>query len=331
MYNFKEQQIGGDWCKEYINDVKKLIDASQTFTVVGPIGVGASMFLRYLATRDDLAYFIHIDLSEDSHLNTEGLIKFCRTEVEKALPENKRVVVILNRFNIKKREFDIEFLRSLRSIRDLDKEKVIFILTADKPLIEEKPDALMGGNLNMYSISYHLKPFSLADLYKLASINLNLATFDQKLIDNSLKQSGGHYQLFTLLLKTIHQADPLKDPIIKVQLKQLYNQYSYSDRKLLQKGKISCFSPLLKEYIDKELPIKLPVKEALLFKILRKKLGQVVSKDEIFGYVWVNNPEDATDWALNALIYRLRKNPSFIEKGYLIESFKKQGYCLQKN
>src|SRR5688500_7512062 len=117
MYNFKEQSLSKDWCQEYINEIKQLVDSSQTFTVVGPVGVGVSMFLRYLATSVDLSYFIHIDLSEDSYLNTDGLIKFCRAEVEKALPDNKRVVVILNRFDIKKKEFDSEFLRSLRSIR----------------------------------------------------------------------------------------------------------------------------------------------------------------------------------------------------------------------
>ncbi len=329
MYSFKEQQLGNLWCSKKISEIKKFINTSQSFTVVGVPGTGVSMFLRYLATRDDLAHFVHIDLSESAHLNTESLLSFCRSEVAKLLSANNRVVVILNRFDIKKREFDHDFLVALRSIRDLDKEKVVFILTGDKPLIEEKPDALLGGNLNMYSISYQLTPFEQKDLLALAKINLDLSQYDKNHIDGCLRLSGGHYQLFALLLKTQFKENYLKDPFIKAQLKQIYMNFSYQNRKLLQKGKLATFSPLFSDYIKDEAPMKLAVKENQLFRLFRKNLTKVVTKDQIFESLWPDGT--GSDWALNALIYRLRKNPAFIQKGYIIENYKKQGYCLQKN
>lgn len=87
------------------------------------------------------------------------------------------------------------------------------------------------------------------------------------------------------------------------------------------------FTPLLAEYIKTNFPIKLPVKESKLFKLLRKNIGNIVSKDEIFTSVWGETSE-ATDWALDALIYRLRKHPFIKAQGYIIESHKKVGYTL---
>jgi DNA-binding response OmpR family regulator len=95
------------------------------------------------------------------------------------------------------------------------------------------------------------------------------------------------------------------------------------------------FTPLLAEYIKTNLPVKLPAKEAKLFKLLRKNIGKVTSKDEIFTEVWGEENIDATgksdlptDWALDALIYRLRKHPFITSHGYIIESHKKVGYTL---
>ncbi len=76
------------------------------------------------------------------------------------------------------------------------------------------------------------------------------------------------------------------------------------------------------------MPTKLPVKEAKLFKLLRQNAGKVVSKDEIFSEVWPEGDNGATDWALDALIYRLRKHPFMQSHHYIIESHKKVGYTL---
>ena len=94
------------------------------------------------------------------------------------------------------------------------------------------------------------------------------------------------------------------------------------------KGIFQLFTPLLTQYIKENLGLKLPVKEAKLFRLLRNNMGKTVSKEDIFNIVWVENPEEATDWALDALIYRLRKHPFMKSQGYIIESQKKVGYIL---
>lgn len=91
--------------------------------------------------------------------------------------------------------------------------------------------------------------------------------------------------------------------------------------------KFKLFTPLLFEYIKTNMPAKLPVKEAKLFNLLRKNMGRIVPKDEIFQEVWQEN-EETSDWALDALIYRLRKHPTLAAQGYVIESQKKVGYTL---
>src|SRR3990167_9341979 len=139
------------------------------------------------------------------------------------------------------------------------------------------------------------------------------------------------------------------DQFVKQQMKSLMGYLDYQQSKQVQKialGKnvdevdeyllgvgmvktvgssYQLFTPLLAQYIKENMPIKLPAKEAKLFKLLKNNMGKVVSKDEIFSTVWPNS-EDATDWALDALIYRLRKHPFMLSHGYIIESNKKVGY-----
>ncbi len=57
----------------------------------------------------------------------------------------------------------------------------------------------------------------------------------------------------------------------------------------------------------------------------------VVSKATIFETIWKDDMDKASDWVLDALIYRLRRHWAFLSKGYVIESFKKRGYMLLKN
>lgn len=142
------------------------------------------------------------------------------------------------------------------------------------------------------------------------------------------------------------------DRFVKMQLKELVDYLNYRQKKVLQKialgkevelisgGYLSgvgmvqkigsgyrLFTPLLTEYIKTSLPVRLPAKEARLFRLLRQHTGQTVPKEEIFQEIWPSS-EEASDWALDALIYRLRKHPVITAHGYIIESHKKVGYTL---
>ena len=67
-----------------------------------------------------------------------------------------------------------------------------------------------------------------------------------------------------------------------------------------------------------------------LFILFKKYLGRTISKDIIVEGIWGKDSEAATDWALNSLIYRLRKNQTFINQGYIIENDKKIGYKMTR-
>lgn len=353
--NFKEQKLRPDFAKKDISEVKKLINQSTSFSIVSMPGLGISMFLRYLATLS-FVKIIHLDCNELSQPTKKTMFKLLEKQLggksdlmlDKLVRREKRVVIIFNRFDRLNKEFDYNFFANLRSLRDIDKEKIVMIFAISNPLTEKFPKAVSGGNLNMFSKTYFLKPFTTSDLDKLVNLNApNLRKHPQ--YKSLLILSGGHYQLLQLLLKDDQQA-------VNLQLKELYEYLNFSQRKQLQRlafgkslnslsldtmlldlGYISrqtshdrkvFVSPLLEGYIKANSRLKLPVKESKLFKFLKSNLNKVVTKDEIFNTLWED--EEASDWTLNALIYRLRKNPTFKASGYLIESYKKIGYTLIK-
>lgn len=375
-YSFKESHLSSDFCPEQVTDVKQLVNNSTSFTVVGLPGMGISMFLKFLVTQP-WASFLHIDVYDLPELNKfelfkllistitpakksfdqTNLIPIFLTEFRHYLQKDKadRIVLVFNRFDRLSKEFNQNFFDNLRAIRDLDKERIVMIFSANKPIIEQFPDALHGGNLTMYSHSYYLKPYQNEHLKHLLRINAP-AFLDSPNLEEALTLSGGHYQLLMLLLRSKYLTNsPLQDVSIKVHLEELYEYLNYSRRKILQKialnknvrsvdsylldigyivkvGKteIKIFTPLLRDYIKSVVRLKLPAKEYQLYKLLKNRLGGVVTKEEIFNHLWRDNEDGATDWALNALIYRLRKNPTFSGSGYVIESYKKIGYQMVK-
>ncbi len=287
--------------------------------------------------------------------NEDQLFHQSRAILKDLAKKNDKIVIIFSRFDQLQKVFDHEFLGNLRSLARIDRDKIVLIFTSTKPLTEVSPEAISGGNLGFYSQSLYFKPYSKEDLRKLLPLTSFKPT-DEATMDKMIELSGGHNQLLHILLNS--QKENLQhDQFVKMQMKDLINQLDYSQRRQLQKialGKkvtevdeyllgvgmvrisslqlptssFQLFTPLLKEYIRRNLPVKLPVKESKLFKLLRKNAGKIVTKDEIFAEVWAEKPELATDWALDALIYRLRRHPFIQSQGYIIESYKKQGYTL---
>ena len=304
---FKEAKLDLDFAKLTTLEAKKLVNSSTSFTVVGMPGMGISMFLRYLACNLGGCNVIHIDINELKRPSKEEFLQLKELKnLESVVKKYSRSIIIFNRFD-NLQPFDKQFFGNLRSLRDIDKEKIVMIFSANKPLIKINPDALSGGNLNMFSKSLFLQ-YSDKDLEALLKLNSpNL--LKHKGLRKFLKLAGGHYQLLQLLLKGDEDA-------VSLQLKEIYENLDYKERKFLQKHLNTSFSPLFADYIKSVMRLRLPVKEAALFKLLKGKLGKLVTKDEIFEYLWED--EVGSDWALNALIYRLRKNPTFVASGYII-------------
>lgn len=265
--------------------------------------------------------------------------------------KHQKIVIIFSRFDQLKKELDWNLLSNIQSLTTINPDKIVLIFTSTKFLTDLAPEAVRGGNLNFYSKILYFKPYSKQDLKKLLSIEPD-KQLNEAILDKILDLSGGHNQLLHILLSSQKQQNLLLDQFVKLQMKELLDPLDYQQRKTLQKialgkkveeiddflleigiaqkknSKYGLFTPLLAQYLRTNLPVKLPVKEAKLFKLLRKNMDNVVSKDEIFAEVWAENDQNATDWALDALIYRLRKHPFIKSNNYIIESHKKVGYTL---
>lgn len=355
---FKEAELGPDFAQDKLKEFKNLIEAGVSFVAMSMPGVGASYFLKYLASQD-FAYFIYVDFYALPTLSrhefyrmflkdlggkpgpkTDEQVFLESKEILKTLlRKHNKIVIIFSRFDQLKNDFDANFLSNLQSLTTIQPGKIVLIFTSIKPLEEICPDAITGGNLTFYSKILYFKPYSKEDFKKL---------FKLEPVDKLIELSGGHNQLLQILLNSQKQQNLLLDRFVKMQLKELVDYLDYAQRKQIQKialGKkieevdeylsgvgmvknFKLFTPLLSEYIKQNMPVKLPVKEKILFNLLRKNMGRTVSKDEIFTEVWGENQENASDWALDALIYRLRKHPFIQANSYVIESHKKVGYTL---
>ncbi len=295
---------------------------------------------------------------EQVFLETKALLK-------KLADTHEKIVIIFSRFDQLKSDFDANFLSNLQALTTIQPDKIVLIFTSIKPLDEIAPDAITGGNMTFYSKYLYFKPYTAIDLKKLLKLEGNLSL---KNLDKLIELSGGHNQLLHILLNSQKQQNLLLDRFVKMQMKELVDYLDYGQRKQIQKMalgkpinepddyllgvgmvkktdseqstsevkkmqlhlggvKFELFTPLLAEYIKQNMPMKLPVKEAKLFRLLRQNMGKTVSKDDLFKAVWQEN-EEASDWALDALIYRLRNHPFIKSQGYIIESHKKVGYTL---
>ncbi len=305
---------------------------------------------------------LHRDLGRKASSATDEQI-FLETKaiLKKLAEENEKVVIIFSRFDQLKKDFDENFLSNLQSLTAIAPGKIVLIFTSIKPLYEIALEAISGGNLTFYSKVLYFKPFAKEDLEKLLLLEHTESAHPN--LDALIEASGGHNQLLHIFLNSHKQNNLLLDKFVSLQLRDLYNYLDYQQKKdvqaislgkkmtstashpersegsiideyLLEVGYVQktvsgfkIFSPVLAEYIKQNIPHKLPVKEKVLFNLLKKSLGKLVTKDEIFQEVWKES-EDATDWALDALVYRLRNNPFIKSHGYIIESHKKVGYML---
>ncbi|MBI2329987.1 helix-turn-helix domain-containing protein [Candidatus Daviesbacteria bacterium] len=365
MYNFPEKALGPDFASDKMKQFRQLIDANLSFVVISLPGVGVSCFLKFLAVQD-FATFIHVDLYSLPSLSLHEFYKLLLTELggkpsgksdERLIEEIKKnlrelsqkrgkIVIIFSRFDQLKNQFNPTFLSNIQSLTTISNSPVVEIFTSTKPLYKIAPDALTGGNLNFYSEELYFKPYTKDDLKKLLKVDL-AKPVSASVLDELMDLSGGHNQLFRILLSSQKQQNLSLDRFVKMQMKELVDYLDYHQRKQLQKlalGKTveeideylegvglvknsQIFTPLLSEYIKTNMPVRLPAKENILFKLLKENIGKTVTKDEIFAAVWPDS-EEATDWALDALIYRMRNHPYLKAQGYIIESQKKVGYTL---
>ena len=295
------------------------------------------MFLRDLGANPDGK------TDEQTFIESKEILK-------KLALKNEKVVIIFSRFDQLKKDLDENFLSNLQGLTNIENGKIVLIFTSIKPLYEIAPDAVTGGNLSFYSKLLYFRPYSTKDLEALFSLDHTKKAHPN--LDEMIKLSGGHNQLLHVFINSHKKNNLLLDKFVTLQLRDLFSYLDYSQKKDVQKialGKIprevdeyllesgyiiptkddyKLFSPILQDYIKLNIPHKLAVKEKALFNLLRKNTNNVITKDEIFKEVWGANQENATDWALDALIYRLRNHPFMKSHNFVIESHKKVGFSL---
>ncbi len=306
-------------------------------------------------TKDEFFRTLLKELGEEA-INDSKIFERCLVKLRELSEIHQKIVIIFNRFDQLHSIFDANFFSNIWALRNINPQKIVIISTGNKPLHEVARKTLDGEHTGVFSRVVYLKPFSVQDLETMISayVQSNLVE-DPQAIQLAKNLCGGHFQLLQLLLKSARLSNPLQDQFIKLQLKELYEFITYQQRKILQKvalGKsidnidhylieiglvkkgpkgFELFTPLLCQYITQHHPKRLPAKEAKFFRLLKINLGKVVSKETIFELLWPDNSKEdnkTLDWALNSLIYRLKKNPTFISSGYVIENHKKEGYIL---
>ena len=373
-YIFKEAQLDTTFAKENITEATDLINRSISFSILGIPTSGISIFVKKLTTLP-LGYFVYVDAyalathtqieffrvllkelegSYEDDDTVDILVQKCKQQVENLLEREEKIIFVFNRFDQLMDIFDKSFFDTLRCFQQLNEQKIVMIFALCRTIHELAGEYLAGKDIAFYSTIFYLKPYSENDLRQL--LKLHGPEFDgsEVNLNKALKLSGGHFQLLQLIIRSGFFDNSLKDPFIKMSLKNIHDHLSYKQKKIVQQIAMNkavtvedeyllnlaiirptengyeFFTPLFGEYIKQNMSFKLPAKEGKLFKLLKSKVDEVVSKEEIFTHLWKQDDDRATDWALDALIYRMRKNPAFKNSGYQIESHKKVGYRLFK-
>lgn len=287
------------------------------------------------------------------HKNLEQLIADCKEQIEQITKDGDKIVIVIAGFDHLQSEFSTNLLHHLQALHAVKPGKVVYVFGVCKRLDALLPSSLIDTNVRLFSPTFYLKPYSENDCkYLLLKFEKHqLGSHD---ISRLLQLSGGHFQLLQLLVNSEYKNNPLDDIYIQLVFKNilshlttpqknilkkiaLHGTYSSSDSYLtnvgivIQKNKrYSLFSELFAEYLRKCHVPRLPVKERRLLAVLKKNLGNVVSKHELYDAVWPGQ-NIGSEWALNALIYRLRRHPAFLSEHYTIENHKKVGYALNKH
>ena len=360
---YTSHHYSDDFCKDLSNQCHDDIDSGISINLVAMPGAGVTFFLRSLSQKDSRNY-LFINSFEMAEFSREAFYaQFAQklnlkkdnaslSDISQAMVEKSnqtgRLIIVFNRLDRLEDILDQNLFDNLRFLRDSNRNKITMILVSSHPLIETHghkiKDILSLVTKTNYFTGYTEN--DLSEVYR--SID------KQKIDPRALHLAGGHLLLLQVLMRCQNLNRPLSDPMVNLVVKDLYNGLSAKNKKILnsvlsrnntdqanellslgyirkQNNKYETFSPLLEEYIHSLGKQHLPIKEKRLLKILLQNKGRIVLKETICDYVWSEKDGIISDWALNALIYRLRKHSAFDSQNYTIESRKGEGYILHEN
>lgn len=305
-------------------------------------------------TTDDLARALLHKLGQDTgEMSPDAVIRAVIARLQDACQQHERIVISIGGFDQLQNEFNKDFFHTLITFKGVDRQKIVFLFGVCRRLDSLISDKMIDTDLHFFSSVYYLKPYAPPDLRHLLPIYASAATLEHPRLNELIAYSGGNFQFLRLLLASQRQDNPASDPLIKLAFSNIYNSLDgrqkvlikqiaqngssdKSDEFLLGIGLIvedenryRMFSPLFADCVRAYTQPRLPAKEQKLFRLLKKNAGSIVYKNEIMDALWPDG--SGSEWALNALVYRLRRHPAFQAQNYSIENAKKLGYVLTKN
>lgn len=344
-----------------ISDVQKILLNSQTVVVHGVPGMGISLFLKETSKqiKGKTLYIDGFVLSSSSAEeifnevlnqlnNNEDKNKNAYQLLMDTLKDTKHVTIIIAGFDELK--ISREFLFQLRSLIYAIPQ-LRFVFGVCKQPIIFLSNSVIAKDPTLFKTIYFLPLYSKDETFYLLEKYNQYFDSQSSFNEEMTILSGGHFQLLQLLLRPEKNSITINDPFIKVCLHSIFNHFSNKQKNFLKQltkkntlqesenyleavgiikkeKKYTFFSPLFEMYIKSITNKELPKKEQVLFETLLQYKGSVVEKETLFATIWPDEESEATDWALDALLYRLRRHPIFIETGFTIQSQKKVGYIL---
>ena len=361
LYN--DHPFSDSFCSTMVDDCLGAL-AEGTVNLVAIPGAGVTFFVRQLAYRSK-DEFISVNSFEMHDFSKAALynqlsrklgltpapadhvdLRAIGEALKQRAGNHKKVVLVFNRFDRLGPILDQSFYENLHFLKDVTGGMLVMMFVTAEPVIESAGSGLQEL-LRLVDKTVYFVGYSTTDLQEIMQSN-----GAQDVEPAAYGLSGGHHALLQILMRCQNLDNALSDPMVELLVKDMYLGLSPKRRKDLDavatgrsksvdpfltdvgyvvtdQGVSRTFTPLLAEYALRQAQGHLPVRERRLLSLLRRNLGRVVSKHEIFDAVWRESDGIASDWALNALVYRLRRHPAFDSQRYSIESHKKQGYILR--
>ncbi len=358
--DFTEKNLSKNFCNSTLKKCLDLIRSSSSFNLVALPSVGISFFVRYLSSNPRFK-FININTYElpeftkdyffeqfakktNERIRKEDYLDQARSGLEKLAKKNEKIVIIINRIDRLAPLLDQSFFDNIRYLRDADRSKIVITFVSSTPILELS-SGVISDSFSASTNQVFFKPYSVDDMIAITRIDGTLA-----IKPKALDLCGGHHSLFQTLQRCQSLENPMSDPMVELVIKDIYQSLNAKRREQLlaiamgkkttdteflydigliynENGDIKFFSDLLRIYLEHHGKLILPLKEKRLLALLKRYPGKIVKKQDILDYIW--GDEIASDWALNSLVYRLRKNPAFDSSRYSIKSVKKDGYILE--
>lgn len=359
---YADHPFSSKFCADLVDSCLRDIDSSGSVNLVAMPGAGVTFFVRQLAYRspdefisinsfemhdfskaalyNQLSRKLGLDPAPADHVDLQAI----GNALKQRASANNKVVLVFNRFDRLGPILDQSFYENLHFLREVAGGKLVMMFVTAEPVIEFASQGLQDL-MRLIDAVVYFPGYQAKDLREIIKSS-GAEDIEQK----ALELSGGHHALMQILMRCQNLDNALSDPMVELLVKDIYFGLSPKRRRdvdavasgrskavdpfltnlgyIVGKGKAATFTPLLAEYAQRQSQEHLPVRERRLLSLLKRNTGRVVTKQDIFDAVWKESDGIATDWALNALVYRLRRHPAFNSQRYTIESHKKQGYIL---